>query len=150
MIFQIRNLCHHLFINSQTTGSINDNDIVTLSLSFLQSMVCNRKNIFILWFTINRHTNRLTNNLQLINSCRTIYVTSNEQRILMLLCLKQISQFTTECRFTTSLQTTHQNNSRTTFKFHRYRLTTHELCQFIVYKLNQHLTRTDSCQNILA
>ena len=111
-------------------------------------MLSNLNNILVLWFCIYRYTNLLTNNLQLLNSCRTINVTSNKQRILVSFIFQTVSKLSTKCCFTRTLQTTHQNNRRMSLEINLNGITTHKLSQFIVNNLHHQLTWLNSSKHI--
>ena len=86
--------------------------------------------------------------MQLLNSCRTINVTSYEQWALVLLGLQHIGKLTREGCLTRTLQTRHQDDSRTTFEVELYSLTTHQLCQLVVHNLHHQLAWLDGCEHI--
>ena len=69
-------LIHHLLINSQTTCSIDDDDVKILLLGLADGVLGNLYNVLVAFLRINLHTNTFANNLQLLDSSRTINVTS--------------------------------------------------------------------------
>ena len=84
----------------------------------------------------------LTANLQLLNCCRTINVTSYQQRVLTL-TFHQASQLTAVGGLTCTLQAAEHHNSRTVrVGGNVLDLTAHELGQFFVYDLYDHLGGT--------
>ena len=101
-------------------------------------------------FRINRNINLLSQNFQLFDSCRTIYVTSYQQRLTVFLRLEHTSQLTREGSLTRTLQTRHQNNSRTILQFHLSSLTSHQGSELIVNDFHHQLARLHSSKYILA
>ncbi len=68
----------------------------------------------------------------------------------MLTRLQHIGQLATERGLTRTLQTRHQHNGRTAFKFQFNSLSTHQFCQFVVDYLDHQLTGLDSRQHVHA
>ena len=145
-----RNLLHHLLVDSQTSGCIDNHQIVTFCLCFRNSMLGNFYRILIFFFQINRHTNLFGQYPQLLDSGRTINVAGNQQRLLVFLGLQHIGQLTGERSLTRTLQTRHQDDCRTTFQIQFSSGTTHQLSQFVVYDLNHQLARLNRSQHILS
>ena len=140
---------HHLLINRQTTGCIDDHQVITLSLCFVDSVQCNLNRILAVDFTIYRNTNLFTKHLQLLDRCRTINVASNQQRLAVLLGLEHAGQLTREGSLTRTLETRHQNDSRTAFQLEFGCFATHQLGQLVVYDLDHQLARLYGCQYVL-
>ena len=99
-ILETRDFIHHLFVNSQTTGSINDNQVIAFSLGLVDGVERNLYYILVTFFGIDRHTNLSRNNLKLLNSSRTIDVASHEQRFLTIVSLQPVCKFTSKSSFT--------------------------------------------------
>ena len=99
------NLIHHLFIDSQTTCCIDNNQIISFCLCFLNGIQCNLYRILAFRFAIHRYFNLLSQHLQLFDCSRTINVTSNQQRLTVLFHLQHASQLSGECSLTGTLQT---------------------------------------------
>ena len=148
MILKTADLVHHLLVNSQTTGSIDDNNIVAIGFSLLNGMVGNDTNILVLRLTVYRNTHLLSYHLQLVDSSRTINVAGHEQWLLSLLGLEHIGKLSTEGGLTRTLQTAHQDDGRMTFELQRSFLASHQLSQLVVNQLYHQLTRLYSREHI--
>ena len=78
----VGNLVHHLFVDGQTTGSIDDDYILALTLSMLDGILCNLHGVFVAVFTVDFNLNLLSQHFQLLDSRRTIHVSSHQQDLL--------------------------------------------------------------------
>ena len=79
------NLVHHLFIYSQTSGSIDNYQVIPFCFRFLNGIQGNLYRIFAVQFAIYRNFYLLAEHFQLLNCSRTIYVTRYQQRFTVLL-----------------------------------------------------------------
>ena len=150
VILEIADLVHHLLINGKTTGGIDDDHVVAIGLSLLDGMVGNHAHILVVWLAIYRNTHLLAYHLQLVDSGRTIHVTSHEQRFLTFLRLEHVGKFATECGLTRTLQTAHQDDGRVTFELEWSFLAAHQLSQLIVYQLDHQLSWFHGCEHVHA
>ena len=150
MILEVADFLHHLLIHSQSTGCIDDDHIVAVGLSLLQSVVSDAEYILVIRLTINRHTHLFAYYMELLDSSRTIYVASHEQRLLTFLVLEHIGKLTAEGSLTRTLQTTHQDYSRATFQMQWSFLASHQLSELVVNQLHHQLAWLHGCQNIHA
>ena len=87
-------LFHHLLIDCQTAGSIDNHDIITFRTCFADRVHRDLHRILVFQFHIDRHSDLFTDYAQLLDSGRTIHVTSCQQRLFIFLCLQQIRQLT--------------------------------------------------------
>ena len=87
-------LFHHLLVNSQTTSGIDNHDIVAFRTCFANRVHRNLHRILVFQFHINRYSNLFADHTQLLDSGRTIHVTSCQQRLFIFLSLQQICQLT--------------------------------------------------------
>ena len=141
---------HHLLVNRQTAGSIDNHQVIPLSLRFMNGIQGNLNRVLTVDFTVYGYTHLFAQHFQLFNRSRTIHVTSYQQRLAVLLGLEHTSQLTGKGCLTRTLQTRHQDNGRTTFQLEFGSFATHQLGQFVVYDLHHQLTWLHSCQYILA
>ena len=102
------------------------------------------------FFCIDVATYTLADHLQLFDGCRTIDVTSHQQRLLVLLGLQHVRQFSCERRLTRTLQARHQDDGRAVFQVQLYGLAAHQLRQFVVYNLHHQLARLYGRQHVHA
>ena len=109
-VLQSLNLVHHLLVYCQTTCGIDDYYVVAFCLCLANSVVCDAYNVLVLRFRIYGYAYLLANNLELFDSCRTIYVAGYEQRVLVLFVLEHISKLARESGFTRALQTAHEDD----------------------------------------
>ena len=143
MLLQTADLVHHLLINSQSAGSIDDDYVVALGFSLLYGMVGNLVDIFVVRLAIHWNADTLTDDFQLVDGGRAIDVARYEQRLLMLLLLEHIGELAAERGLTRALKTRHQDDRRLALQLELGSLTTHELGQFIVHNLHHQLSRLD-------
>ena len=117
LLFDILKLCHHVFINMQTSCSIENHYVMTVLLCVFNSSLCDiyraviishSKYINLLLFSID---------LQLFDCCRSINIAGYQQGFLTL-------QFQLSCnlrscgRLTGTLQTTHHNGGNCLTRLH--------------------------------
>ena len=103
-LLEVGNLVHHLLVNSETSGGIDDNHIVALGLGLTYGIVGNLHNILVVRLCINGNTYGFSYNLQLFDSGRTIHVASHEQRLFVVLVFQHVGKFATEGCLTRTLQ----------------------------------------------
>ena len=144
-----RNLLHHLFIDSQTTGSIHNHHIIAVHTGFLNRMLRFGNGIGLGGFVEHIYSNLFAQHANLLNSCRTIDIASHKHHFLLLLLLQVVGQLGRESSLTGALKTRHQDHSRLTFEVDLGRLPTHEGSQFIVGDFYEKLTGTDGAHHVL-
>ena len=147
-LLQVGDLVHHLLINSQTTSSIDDDNGIALLLSLTDSVLSNLNDILVAFLCIDIHANCLGYNLQLLDSSRTINVTSHQQRFLVLTLLEHLGEFSCEGGLTRTLKTRHKDDGRTRLEFQLYGLTSHQFCQLIMDNLHHQLAWLHGCEHI--
>ena len=147
-VLQALNLVHHLLIDGQTTGGIDDYHVVTFGFSLLQGVFGNRDDVFVLQFRVDGNANLFSHHVQLLDSSRAIDVASHEQRLLVALVLQHIGEFARERGLTRTLQSRHQNNGRSVLELQVDSLTTHEFSQLVVHKLHHELSGLDGREHV--
>ena len=95
-ILQVSYLVHHLLIHGQTTSGVDDDHVVALGFSLADGILSDGYHILVFRFRIYRHAHLLTDHVQLLNGSRTIDVAGNQQRVLVLLGLQHVGQFSGE------------------------------------------------------
>ena len=143
------NLVHHLFVDSQTTGSIDNDEVVTFSLSLLNGVLCDGYRILAVGFRVHRYTNLLGQYAQLLDSCRTVYVAGYQQRLAVFLAFQHTCQFAGEGSLTGTLQTGHQDDSGLSVEVDFRRLATHQTGQLVMHDLYHQLAGLYGCQYVL-
>ena len=143
------NLLHHLLIDSQTTGGIDDHDIVALGFGLLDCMDRNVHRILAVQLHIDGYPHLFADHAQLLDSGRTIDVARHQQRLLVFLCLQQVGELAGERRLTGTLQTRHQDDGRCTLEVHIRSCATHQRGQLVVYNLYHQLARLHRCEHVL-
>ena len=143
------NLLHHRLVHSQTTGRIDDNHIVGFLTCVLDSVLGDLDGVHVALLGVDLDTHLLTQDLELVDSSRTIDVTGHEQHLTALLRLDQLCQLAREGRLTRTLQTGDQHHGGRAFEFDVGCRATHELSQLVAHDLGHHLTRLDGLQHIL-
>ena len=150
MILEIADLVHHLLINGETSGCIDDYHIVAVGLSLLDGMVGDTEHILVLWLAVYRNTHLLTHYMELLDSCRTVNVAGHEQWLLAFLGLEHIGKLSAEGSLTRTLQTAHEDDGRMTFELQWGFFAAHKFFQFIVHQLDHQLSRLYSSKYIHA
>ena len=77
-IFHSCNLLHHLFINGQAASRIHNNSIISFKLCLFNSSFGNLYRIHIPILGVNRYSDLLSNNFQLIDGRRPVNVPGNQ------------------------------------------------------------------------
>ena len=90
--FDAGNLVHHLLIDGQTAGGIDDDHALVLRLGVLDGMLGDLDRVFVALFAIHLHLDLLTEGLQLLDGGGTIHVTGDEQHLLAALAFQIIGQ----------------------------------------------------------
>ena len=150
MILEIADLVHHLLINGETSGCIDDYHIVAVGLSLLDGVVGDAEHILVLWLAVNRNTYLLAHYMELLDSCRTVNVAGYEQWFLAALGFEHIGKLAAEGSLTRTLQTAHEDDGRMAFELQWGFFATHEFCQLIVNQINHQLSRLNGCEHIHA
>ncbi len=114
----VGDLGHHLLIHMQAAGRIDDQDITCIFAGSLNGFLGNAHGILndtSIAFPqcVDRHSNGFGNHFQLIDCCRTVYVSSREHGRTAL-PFEVVGKFARERGFPGSLKTRNQN--------HRWRL----------------------------
>ena len=109
-VFQRGYLVHHLLIDGQTSGGIDDDDVVVLGLCLTDGVVGNLDNVLVVGLGIDGNADALAYYVQLLDGSRTIDVAGYEQRILVVAGLQQVGKLTGEGGLTGTLQTRHEHN----------------------------------------
>ena len=154
-------LLHHLLIDRQTTGSIDDHYVVPHATCLADGVLRNLHRITTIKrlgrITIKQSTiseyfrsDLLTEHTQLLDSGRTIDVAGYQHHPFVLLRLQIVSQLGSESGFTATLQTGHQDDRRRTLEVQVLRLTAHQFRQLIVGDLHQELSRTNGIDHVLS
>ena len=149
-VFDSRNLLHHLLVNRQTTGCIDDDNVVSEFLRFSDSRFGFLHRIRFVQAQIDVRFNLLTQYAQLLDSGRTIDVARHQHDAFILLGLEIISQFGGKSSLTGTLETGHKNDRRRTFEIQFLRFATHQFCQLVVRNLHHQLSRTHGSNHVLS
>ena len=144
-------LVHHLGIDVQPTCGIDDQHIFEPLAGGIERPLCDLERIFIALTGAELGPDLSGYGAQLLNSCRSVHVTTDHQHRFFLFLLQPAGKLGNTGGFTGALQTGHQN--------HRRRLggqiepfigRAHELDQLIIDNLNQHLSGRQTLGHCLA
>ena len=147
-LLQVRYLVHHLLVDGQTTGGIDDDHVIVFLLSLADGMLCYLDNVLVALLGIDIHADTLAYHLQLLDGSGTIDVACHQQWFLVLASLQHVGQLASEGRLTRTLKTGHQDDSRTALELQLYSLAAHQFRQFVVHYLHHQLTGLDGCEHI--
>lgn len=106
--FDLLKLCHHVFVNMQTPGCIENHEIIVILRRMFHRCFRNIRRLCLISHGENFHSLFFTVDLQLFDRCRTIYVAGNEKRFLAFQ-LELSCQLRCCGRLTGSLQTAGYN-----------------------------------------
>ena len=148
--FDGSDLIHHLFVDCQTSGRIDNYQIVSLGTCFFDGILGDGNRIFAVDLRVHRYVNLFGQYAKLLDSCRTVNVTCNEQRAFVLLGFQHAGQLTRESGLTRTLQTGHQDDCRLTFGVDFDSFSTHQLGQFVMNNLHHQLARFYGCEHVLS
>ena len=143
-------LFHHLLVDSQTTGGIDNHDIVAFCTCFADRVHRDLHRILVFEFHINRHSYLFADHAQLLDSGRTIHVAGCQQRLFIFLCLQQIRQLARKSRFTGTLQTGHQDDCRATLQIQIGCRSSHQFSQLVMHDLDHQLAGLNGCKHVLS
>jgi len=101
--FQCCDFVHHLFIDGEASGCIDDDQIVVLFPGFFYSVLSDFDRFFVFGFGIDGYTDLLAEHSQLFDGGRTVNVAGNEQGALGPFGAQHLRQFTRESGFTRTL-----------------------------------------------
>ena len=139
---------HQLVIDGQTAGSIDNHHAVTLGTRLRKRSLCHRDRILLPFHGKYRHSDLLSEGLQLLNRSRTETVAGCKKNLHTLPVLQMQCQFAGEGCLTGTVETGYQHNSRLPLDVDCDILRTHEVREFIVDNLHHHLLRFHRCQHI--
>ena len=109
--FNFYKLCHELFINVKTSGSINEHHIVSVFLCVFNARLGNLNGGDLSAHRENGDVSSFTYDFELIDSCGSVDVAGNEQGRLALMLIIGSDLCGMRC-FTRTLKTYHHNYSR--------------------------------------
>ena len=143
------NLLHHLLIYCQTSGGIDDYEVVVVALCLVDSVEGYVDGVLAVGLGIHRHCNLLTEHTQLLDSGRTVNVASHEQWALAFLAFELACELARESGLTRTLQTRHENDGRLAFNLKFGLLATHEQSQLVVHDFHHQFAWLEGVDNVL-
>ena len=141
---------HHLLVNGQTAGGIDDDDVLALRLGVLDGVLRNLHRVLVALFAIDLHLDLLAQHLQLLDSGRTIDVASHKQHLLAALAFQVRGQFGGESGLTRALQTCDEDDTRLAFQVDINSVAAHEFGQLVVHDFDHHVARLHRGKYLLA
>ena len=147
-LLQPTDLVHHLLVDGQTTGGIDDDHVVRLLLGLADSVLGNLHHVLVAFLDVDVAAYRLTNHLQLLDGSRTVDVAGHQQRILVLARLQHVGQLAAERRLTRTLQTRHQDDGRAVLQLQLHGLAAHQLGQLVVHNLHHQLAGLHGSEHV--
>ncbi len=109
-LLQVGNLVHHLLIDGQTAGGIDDDHVIVFLLGLADGVLGNLHHVLVAVLGIDIDAHRLGHDLQLLNGGRTIDVAGHQQRLLVLTLLQHLGQLAGKGGLTGTLQARHQDD----------------------------------------
>lgn len=142
-------LVHHGLIYGETACCIDDDDLFARLPGLLDAALGDADRIGDTVFGVYIHADRLTHDLELVDSGRAVYVGCHEQHLTPT-PLVESGQFGGERRLTRALQTREQYDGRIALQHHIRLVGTHEAHQLIVDDLGEELAGFYSYEYFLA
>ena len=109
---------HERFVNLQTTGGVEDDDVAAIRVGKCQRLARDLQNIRLAALQKNRNANLFAKRFQLIHRRRAINVRRHEQRRAALFC-QQFCQLAAGSGFAGAVQADHQHAARIAGKIQR-------------------------------
>ena len=141
---------HHLLVDSESSGGIDNHEVVAVSLGVVYGAASNTDRVFNAVLGVNVHPNRLCQNFELVNSGRAIYVACYKERTHRLLCLEFFCELAGESGLTRTLKARHEYYGGAARYSEGRGVATHKACELVVHDFNHELARLDSVYNVLA
>ena len=148
-LMQGRNLVHQFLVYGQTAGGIDHHHRKTFGTGLGDGVTGDDDRILLPFLGIDRNLDALTQDLQLLDSCRTECIAGRQQDLDALLLDIQ-AQFAGERRLTGTVEAGHENDARVALDVDVTGIAAHEIGQFVMDDLDHHLLRLDRGQHILA
>ena len=139
-LLDVRDLFHHLLIDSQSSCSIHDHSLVPVLPGILYGTLCNLHRFFTPLLREYLHPYLLTQYFKLIDSSRPVYVAGNQENLLIPFGFQMVGQFGRKGCFAGALQTSDQDNGRISLQIDLRLLSSHQCGQLVMYDLHHQLT----------
>ena len=148
--FDLLKFPHHVLVNVKTSRCIQDHKIVVIFHCMFQRCLRYICRPVVLSHGKYFHSLLFPVDLQLLNCCRTVYITGYKQRFLSFQ-LKLPCKLCCGRRLTGTLKSCHHDDCDRLSRLqgNLRRLGTHQLYKLLVYDLDHHLTRVQTVHHIL-
>ena len=147
-LLECGDLVHHILIDSQTAGSIDDDHIIAFAFCLIDSMLCNLHGILAAFLGVDRHLHLLAQRLQLADSGRTIHVARDEHHALPLLGFQVVGQLGAEGGLTRTLQTGNKHHRGLPLDIDVHSRRTHEFGKLLVHNLHHQLAGLNALDDV--
>ena len=147
-MFDSSYLLHHLLVDGQSSGGIDDDDRVAFLPGFLDGVPGDLDRVLDAVFAVDRHADPLAEHLELFDSGGSVDVAGDEHDLAVLFGLEVVSQLGGEGGLTRTLQTGHEDDCGVAFEVYLGGLAAHEGCQFVVCDLDHELSGTNGCHDV--
>ena len=137
--FQGFDFVHHLLIDGQTTGGIDDDEVAILLAGLFYGVLSYLDGLFVVGLGIDRYPYLLTEHSQLFDGGGTIHVAGHEHGALGPLGAQHLGQLAREGGFTRTLETRHQDDGRRAGDIDVDCFSTHEFGEFVVNDFHHEL-----------
>ena len=142
-------LAHHLFVDVQTTGGIDDDHINKLKLCFFNSRLRDVDRLLAQVGREERHADVVGQGFQLLDRRRTVNVRGHHHHRLLLALFKEARKFTGGGGFTGALQTGHQyDGGRNGAQVQVFVGRAHQAFEFGLDDLHERLTRRQAARHL--
>ena len=151
IFFYLNQLCHHIFIDVKTSGSIDDNDVKIVLRGMFHRRFCNVYRAVLIAHGKYFHALLLSVDLQLFDRCRPVDITCHEKYLPAFL-LELSGKLCCCGRLTCSLKTGHHDDGDCLagLQCDLGCLRAHQPDHLFVYNLDDHLSRIQSVHHVLS
>ena len=141
---------HHLFIDCQTTGGIDHQDIVKMFFGVIGGGSCNLNRVLVGIGREKIHTDLFGQQAQLFDRGRAVNVGRDHQNLFLLIVFQQAGEFADGRRLARALQTRHQHDGgRCNRQIQRFVFLAHQFGQGFVYHADKCLIRRQAARHFL-
>ena len=148
---QTLDLVHHRFVDGQSPGGVDQQDIVVMPFGPVDGSGGNRFRLFASAGREEIHAGLTGDGLQLFDGSRAINVAGYDQHFFLVVFLEELAQFADGGRLASPLQTGHEDDGRRLgVEVDALVCIAHQAGQFAVHDANQRLPRIERTNDFLA
>ena len=148
MFFEGGDLGHHGFIDGETAGGIDDDDVDTLGLGVADGFLCDIDGVEVALFGEDGHADLAAEGLELADGGGAIDVAGDEHDVFGAFCFQMVGQFGAEGGFAGALQTCDEDDGGSAFDVDVNGVATHQFGELFVDDFDHELTWFDALDDV--